>query len=357
MIRLRVGNVKEILNKSDDMEELIVEVDGITQKAINYPAMTGPAKKDDRVALNTTAVFLNLGTGGYHFVMFNYSNTFLAESSSGHIMKLRYTPFQIKCLSSEEPESYLREKIEQLDSLDNMPVVIASLHSMVPAVCAAIKLNKPESKVAYVMTDSGALPIYFSRLVHILKQKKLIDITITEGHAFGGDLEAVNIYSALLAAKAWGASIGVVAMGPGITGTSTKFGHTGLEQGEIINAVNILKGFAIAVPRISFADKRSRHFGISHHTLTALSLIAITPATIVLPEELDREKSSFIHQQLQQYKITEKHSVEVRKGFPGIMHLKDLDIHVTTMGRSYEKDPEFFLTAGAAGLFSVEKLI
>ncbi|HHW02679.1 MAG TPA: DUF3866 family protein [Thermoanaerobacterales bacterium] len=356
MIRLRVGNVKEVLNRNGDIEELMVEVDGMIQKAINYPAMTGPAKKNDRVALNTTALTLNLGTGGYHFVMFNYSNTIINEYSLGHIMKLRYTPFQIKCMSSEEHESHLREKIERIDSLDNMPVVIAPLHSMIPPVCAAIKLNKPESKVAYVMTDGGALPIFFSRLVYILKQKKMIDITVTEGHAFGGDLEAVNVYSALLAAKAWGADIAVVSMGPGITGTGTKFGNTGLEQGEIINAVNILKGFAIAVPRISFADNRSRHFGVSHHTLTALSLIAITPATLVLPEEMDKEKLSFIYQQLQQYGIIEKHIIEVRKGFSAIKHLKDMGIHVTTMGRSYDEDPEFFLTAGAAGLFSIEKL-
>ena len=62
-------------------------------------------------------------------------------------------------------------------------------------------------------------------------------------------------------------------MGPGIAGTGTKYGFTGIEQGPILDAVKKLGGMPISIPRISFADKRDRHQGISHHSITVLKEI------------------------------------------------------------------------------------
>lgn len=99
----------------------------------------------------------------------------------------------------------------------------------------------------------------------------------------GGDLESVNIYSGLIAAyQVLKAEIIIVTMGPGIVGTGTKWGTTAVEQGEIINAVNVLGGQPIAVPRISFADPRPRHQGVSHHTITALGQVALRESIIAL---------------------------------------------------------------------------
>ncbi|MCD5405117.1 MAG: DUF3866 family protein [Desulfotomaculum sp.] len=42
---------------------------------------------------------------------------------------------------------------------------------------------------------------------------------------------------------------------------------TFIEQGQTINAVHTLGGRAIAAARISFADKRYRHIGLSHHKI------------------------------------------------------------------------------------------
>ena len=47
------------------------------------------------------------------------------------------------------------------------------------------------------MTDGAALPLALSDLVATLRDRDLVDTTITCGHAFGGDHEAVSVFSAL----------------------------------------------------------------------------------------------------------------------------------------------------------------
>ena len=51
------------------------------------------------------------------------------------------------------------------------------------------------------MTDSAALPLYLSNVIYHLQEEGLLSGTITCGQAFGGDLETVNIYTALIAAR------------------------------------------------------------------------------------------------------------------------------------------------------------
>ncbi|MGB9813849.1 MAG: DUF3866 family protein [Thermovenabulum sp.] len=357
MIRLRRGKVKKIIEKREGMEEVLVEVEGIMQKAINYVQMTGPVNIEDEVVLNTTALFLNLGSGGYNFIIYNFSNSHLDIGQKGHIMKLRYTPLQVKCLSVEEKGSSLREKIENTTSLEGMPVVIVPLHSAIAAVCASIKYLNDNVNIAYIMTDGGALPIFFSKTVYVLKKLKLLDLTITVGHAFGGDLEAITLYSGLIAAKAAGCHIVIVGVGPGIVGTETKYGNTGIIQGEAVNAVNVLKGKAIVVPRIMLNDKRERHYLVSHHTLTALSEIALTKAFVVLSEEIDVKTRELILKRFNEYKILEKHEVIFREGKKGIEYLRGINFNLVTMGKDYEQESYYFLTAAAGGVFAAENII
>src|SRR5574340_1405217 len=146
-----------------------------------------------------------------------------------------------------------------------MPVIVGTLHSQLgPAAAVFKKQAGMKRKLAYVMTDRAALPIALSEQVRHLKSKGLIDVTVTTGQAFGGDLEAVNIFSGLAAAKAiGGAEAAIVTMGVGVAGTETFLGFSGIEQGEIVNAVAAMRGRPIAVPRLNFADKRSRHQGLS----------------------------------------------------------------------------------------------
>lgn len=358
MIRIREGIVVKVMMQYNGVTEALVSVDGKEEMAVNYDFMTGPLAVGDRLALNTTAVYKGLGSGGFHYVMANLANLTVDVPEKGHIMKLRYTPNQVKCLAVEEEESPWRARIEEFGSLMKTPVVVATLHSMLPAVVCGIKRGgAAKIRLAYVMTDGAALPLPMSRLVAKLKNLGLIDATITVGNAFGGDYEAVNIYSGLIAAKRVAAAdVIVVSMGPGIVGTGTTYGFTGIEQGEIINAVNILEGRAIAVPRISFADPRERHTGISHHTLTVLTKIALTRAVVVLPKT-DDAKEHFINTQLLKHGVKGLHDIVIEDGSPALDFMAEKGIKVTTMGRQVEEDREFFLAAGAAGIFAGKYII
>lgn len=358
LIRIRQGLVTEIVNRSRGLTEIKVDIDGQTQMAYNYDFMTGPVKIDDLVTLNTTAVHKELGSGGYHFVMANFGVKSVDVDEMGHIMKLRYTPLQVKCFSVEEELNPSRAKIQDFESLKKTPVIIGTLHSMLAPAAAGVKKGSGgKLKVVYIMTDGAALPIQMSRMVAELKEKGLIDSTVTAGNAFGGDFEAVNIYTALIAAKeAAAADVIIVTMGPGIVGTGTEFGFTGIEQGEIINAVNILGGKPITIPRISFVDSRERHTGVSHHTLTVLTKIALTPSVVTLPK-LDPVKENFINRQFLKAGIALDHQVIVEDGEPALKYLIERNIVVTTMGRNMAQDREFFLTAGAAGITASKHVV
>lgn len=350
MIRWRRGRVLAVEEKGKDINRLRVLVEGREEKALNYPNLTGEVRVGDEVVLNTTAVYLGLGTGGFHFVAWVQGSQGEESKRPGHLMKVRYTPFQVRCLGVEEEASPFHQAIAGFQSLEGMPVVTGSLHSQVAAAAAAYKATRPGACLAYVMTDGGALPLAFSQLVRVLKQEGLIDTTITAGHAFGGDLEAVNLYSALIAAReAAGAEAAIVCMGPGVVGTGTPFGTTALEQGQVVNAVAALGGTAVAIPRLSFADRRDRHRGLSHHTVTALGRVAMAPAILVLPQ-LEGEKKALLEKQLEESGLPKKHRLVYADGRPGLEALARRGIRVSTMGRGPDEDPELFLAAGAAGV-------
>lgn len=340
-----------------DATEITVGQGVSLAKAISYRSIVGELCPGDEVLLNSTAVEKNLGTGGFHFVMANLSRFDPGEIGRGHIVKCRYTPVQQTVLAVEEEDNPSREALKSAQTLAGMPVVIGQLHSQLgPAAAAAKRLTHGRCRVAYVMTDSAALPIAFSRLVHELREKQIVDITITAGQAFGGEIEAVNVYTALLAAKAVAeADIAIVCPGPGNTGTGTAFGFSSIEQGEIVNAVNVLGGEAIAIARISFADPRPRHHGLSHHTLTALGRVALTKCNLVLPM-MDQMRLFAVQEQIAHSGISYKHKVRVLDGKPGIVELQEKGVGMSSMGRGFEDDPEFFLSAAAAGGLAAEIL-
>lgn len=357
MLTLRHARVLEVVRTRPGYIEVNVEFDGENGRAICYPALIGEVKPGDEVVINTTAVDVGLGTGGSHFILWNLARRSLEAPAPGHIMKLRYTPLQIKCLAAEERESPHHEVLRDASSIDGMPVIIATLHSQLPAAAVMLRKLMPKAKIAYIMTDGAALPLAFSETVAGLKEGGFIDTTITIGHAFGGDLEAINIYSGLATAKyAAEADVAIVCMGPGIVGTGTKLGYTGIEQGQIVNAVNSLGGVAIAVPRLSFADKRERHLGLSHHTITALKVAATTPAIVTFPV-VDGEKTSIIEGQVLRAEIGHIHRIETLDASETRAALEAAAMRPTTMGRGIEEEPEFFMAAGAAAIFAARILI
>ena len=356
---LELARVAKITARRPGCTELQVELRGRTESAIAYPELCAELQPGDQVWVNTTAAKLGLGTGGVHFVVARAQPGEALDSgrSPGHIMKLRYTPLQHRCLAVEERDSPHRQAIEGCSDLQGLPVIVAPLHSMIaPAAAGVVAAAGRETRIAYVMTDTAALPIEFSRLVTQLKEAGLLATTITVGQAFGGDLEAVNLYSGLLVAKAAvKAQVAIVAQGPGNVGTETEFGFGALAQGEWVNAAAVLGGDVIAVPRISFADQRPRHRGLSEQTITALGKVALARATMVRPK-LPRDQANQIEQQMRRSGLAEKHTIVVADGELGLAEAERRGITLSSMGRGVAEDRAFFLAAGAAGSVAGTKL-
>lgn len=351
MLRVRWGEITEIISDLPEQQTVIVRVDGKEERGVVYPDLTGRVSPGDEVWVNTTALHLSLGSGGYHFIMGIRGREERDLSGPGHIMKLRYTPWQLQVLSAEEEEAPHREKIEGFASLEGAPVIVGALHSMIaPAILAFYELATKPMRIVYIMTDGAALPIHFSRTVRELKERDLIQMTITSGHAFGGDLESVNIYSALVSAKAVGqADLVLVAMGPGIVGTGTRYGFSGIEQAYILEAVERLGGTAIAIPRVSFADPRLRHRGLSHHSRTVLSSLTYARSLIGIPYWND-DRDQVLAKQIREDGLEKKHQLLSVVAPPVRRMMEDHQIELHSMGRSFTTDPSFFEAAAASGV-------
>ncbi len=351
MIRKRLAEVVKIVYFDNDVTEILVKVENKIEKAINYNNFTGSVQVGDDIIINTTAVDLSLGTGGYHFVIHNERNIKSDyTTSTGHIMKLRYTPMQLKCLTIEEEESNYHQLFNEKDTIDGMKVLIGSLHSMLLPAIYTIKKRQPSLNITYIMTDSACLPLSFSKTVKNIKKHNLINYTITCGQAFGGDYEAVNIYTALITAKyICKSDIAIVIPGPGVVGTDSKLGFSNIEEGHIIDAVNTLKGNPIVIPRISFADKRHRHQGISHHTITILSKITYSSANIGFPILNNQEKNCIIQRQIISNKIDQRH--HIRYINTNCVEIEEIKTKLNTMGRSYKEDFDFFKAVSASAIY------
>jgi hypothetical protein len=180
------------------------------------------------------------------------------------------------------------------------------------------------------MTDGAALPMALSDLVHELLDRGVLDTTVTAGHAFGGELEAVSVPSALaLARHVAGADIVVVGMGPGVVGTGSELGTTAVEAAAALDAAAALGGRPILCARVSDADARGRHQGVSHHTATVLRLVR-SPVVVPSPDDSAVPDAGEV--------------------------LAGMGLRVTTMGRGPSEDPAFFAACAAAASTAVEGL-
>jgi hypothetical protein len=333
MTAFAIATVVEVLEDRPGLVRVRLD-DG--SRAYALTQLTGPVGQDDQVVVNTTAVDRGLGTGGWHVVHWNLSRPPFREQGPGHLMKLRYTSVQVDTGAGEE------DAPDAPDHLDGTPVVVAGLHSQVPVVAAAIARDAPDARVAYVMTDGGALPIAMSDVVASLRARGLLCGTVTAGHAFGGDIEALNVPSGLaLARHRLAADVIVVGMGPGVAGTGTRLGFTGLEVAPALDAAAWLGGRPIACLRCSDADGRGRHRGISHHSRTVLDAVR-SEVDVAAPAEVEP--------------LAERHRWHVVE--PGDVEalLAEHDLPVRTMGRGIDEDPVFFRASAAAGVLAARFL-
>ena len=329
--------------------------DGEPEPALVLEDLVGAVKSGDDVICNTTAVGLELGSGGKHFVLWNLSRERLEEPSGGHIMKLRYTPLQFDCVAVSEQLSSHHEIMESVgEGLEGIPVIAGSVHSQLAPALVAFKSRWPEGRVVFVMTDGGSLPLKISDTVRFFKRSGHLAGTVSCGHAFGGDLEAVDMFEGLVAARrVLKADAVIVTMGPGIVGTGTALGFTGIEQGIVVNSASSLGGIPIAIPRITFNDPRPRHKGLSHQTVSSLAIAANIKANIPLPS-MEEEKRNLVMEQVKRAGLDKLHNIREIDASCTLSELREARWSPTVMGRTVEEEPEYFMAAGAAGIWAAE---
>jgi len=315
-LSLSRGRISAIVERHAELVRL--EVDGVP--CVAYPHLTGPVEEGDEVLVNVQARALGLGSGGFDVLYANLSRGLgLSAAAGAHVMTLPYTPLQ-------SASRHVEEEGQFAGTLVGMPVVCCSLHSQLAPACAGLAGRR----VAYVQLEGGALPVSLSDAVRALKERGLLGVAIATGACLDGDVQCVNAWSALAWAKAQGYDAAVCAVGPGIVGTASPLGHGGLAAATAANAAAALGGRAVLAPRVSEADPRERHRGLSHHTRTALEL-CLGDVELAWPAGYPNPPPGAIELDATDWR-------EACKGLP-----------LEHMGRGADDDPWFFAAAFAAG--------
>jgi hypothetical protein len=358
----RAGHVVSVRRSWSSAVELLVVLDQEEQpddgpeqvRALAYPPLVGTPQPGDRVLVTVGALARGLGTGGYALVVALPDRLPPDPPPSvGHLVKARYLPLQPMVLGVDEQDSPHHAALRDADDLAGLPVVLADLHSALPAVVAGVRDQRPSARVVYVMTDGGALPAWFSRTLDSLRAAGWVAASVTVGQAFGGDLEAVTLHSGLLAARhVLEADVVVVTQGPGNLGTGTRWGFSGVACGEAVNAVATLGGRAVASLRVSDADPRARHRGVSHHSMTAYGRVALLPADVVVPD-LPGDLGAAVRAAAERLCAPVGRHRLVEQPVDGLMEaLRTSPAPLSTMGRGLDDDPAAFLAAAAAGRYA-----
>lgn len=331
---LRPARVMFVIQDGPDVAKLSLEVlEGpLTGRKITgllYGGIT--PQTGETVTANTLGLEMDLGTGGVAPILPNASDPdSSAPENDDHFVKLPYTALQFPALAAPQAEN-----------LDGVPVVVLPLHSHLSPACCAVADIRPGSQVSFVWQEGGALPVTLSDTVRELKEKELLHTVVSSGNCFGGDLESPNVYSALLAAAAVSAVI-VVGIGPGVVGAAESYGHGGMSAAISLNAAHALGADPVLAPRISNADERDRHKGISHHTRAVLEA-ALAGCRVAFPESANVSTEE----------LPERHSI-VRVSY-GAGGLDDrFGVTFRSMGRSYMDDRVFFDAAAAAAALAVD---
>jgi hypothetical protein len=276
---LRWGTVAAVDERLDGLAR--IDVDG--RPCVAYTRLTGPVEVGDVVIVNAQAAELELGSGGFDVLYANLTRGLALPAVEGaHVITLPYTPGQLATRFAEE------DRGEPAARLSGLPVVCTGIHSQLAPVCAALSGRR----VVYVQLGGGALPVTLSDTLRTLRARKLVETAIAVSPCLDGDVQCVTVAAALTEAVARGAETVVCGIGPGIVGTGSHFGHGGLSVADAANAGSALGGRPIVAPRVSFADERERHRGLSHHTRAALELClgdvrVAWPEGLLPPEGID----------------------------------------------------------------------
>jgi len=342
VLKLRRGIVVSATEGDGAFQDLEVDVDGDKRPAKADIGLVGRCGEGDEVVVNTEALDLKLGSGGFDLVHVNLSRGLDGEGTAGaHVMKLNYTPVQHSVLPVESERSPSVGNFPPVDpvarSLDQ-PVGVFFLHGQLAPVAWAAAQAAPDKKVGFVQTVGGALPGGLSNVVRALRDRDLLAGHITAGMAYGGEGEAITTVGAIhtgLRDLGWDGVI--CGPGPGILGSGSALGHGGMYAMDSIHAAAALGCRPVVVPRVSSGDPRARHQGLSHHTGTVLRMV-LCPVTVAVP-------TGFQVAWPAQHVEHEWRAVDVdTAGYEAS------GLPATTMGRSIAQDEAFFASALAGGV-------
>jgi hypothetical protein len=335
-LKLRRG----VVVSADPLE---VEVDGERRRAWADEVLLGEMREGDEVVVNTAALDLQLGSGGFDVVHVNLTQGLQGGAEGdAHVIKLNYTSFQHPVEPVEEQSVRLMSAMRSKSA--PLRVLILPLHGhLAPAAWAAAQAA-PDLRVGYVQTGGGALPGSFSRDVKQLRERELLAGHITAAPAYGGEHEALSTVGALDAATALGWDAALVGPGPGIIGSDTAYGHGGMAALDSAHAALSLGLPTLLSPRLSSSDPRERHRGLSHHTATVLELL-LGEVEVAVPE-VDLTGSNDAKQQLKQA-TGERH--HLRHAPVDLESYAASGLPATTMGRDLSEDPLFFAAPLSAG--------
>jgi len=245
-------------------DPLEVEVAGERRRAWADEGLVGPSEAGDEVVVNTAAVDLALGSGGFDVVHVNLTRGLESgDSAPGvHVMKLNYTSLQHPVEPIEAPADAAARPARRV------PVCVLPLHGHLAPVAWACG-----GRVGFVQAGGGGLPGSLSGDVRELRERGLLCGHVTVAPCYGGEAEAISLTGALhAAADSLGWDAVVVGPGPGILGSETRYGHGGMAALDGIHAALALGLPAIVSARMSAGDPRERHLGLSHHTRSVLEL-------------------------------------------------------------------------------------
>jgi len=339
VLPLRRGRVLAAAPPEGGWQVLEVDVAGARRPAHADTGLLGETRTGDEVLVNVAALDLGLGSGGFDVLHANLSRGLRGEGEPGaHVMKLNYTSLQhaVTPVEAERGAPPEGSAGSVLGVPVGKPVAVLALHGqLAPVAWAFARGNRTGRplRLGYVQTAGGALPGRLGRDARALRARGLLAGWISAGSAYGGEEEAMSTPGALhagLARHGWDAA--VCGPGPGIVGSDSALGHGGMEALASAHAALALGSRTLVVPRMSSADPRARHRGLSHHTRTVLDLL-LKPVTVALPP--GREPGRDPH--------------DWRPGAADLDGYRATGLPARTMGRTLDEDPDFFAAALAGG--------
>ena len=260
VLTLRRGRVTAITERRRGLVR--VEVD--SRPCIGYPRLTGPVALGDDVLVNTQAVDLGLGSGGFDVLYANLTRGVGPRSGrrgSRDEAALHAAPDRDRpCRGSRRAAELAHRAARRLRHApqSGRPDLRRHRTRASRRVCPAPRRRASRVPLGHAARSSVG--------------QGLVETAIAVGACIEGDVACVTAAAALAFAAREAFDIAVCSIGPGIVGTGSSLGHGAVAVVEALGAAAYLGGTPILAPRVSLADGRERHRPLSHHVQAVLAL-------------------------------------------------------------------------------------